>query len=109
MFVHVRSVSASADGVTRLRLSAEVVLRKLTPYAAHQAPDGQVESWRAVLTFVVAVWREIQHLVTNPLMTKDMFDNSVDFRVTLPASLVVKAAGIANAGEDQSVSNARCA
>ena len=87
-------------------VSRRVVFGKRAPNASHQATHRKIETRGAVLPLVVAIGRELHRFKRLGLVLQNMSGCAIDFGVPSAAFLVMKSAGISDAGQHQTVPNA---
>ena len=80
-----------------------MILRELPVGCSHKATYRQVKTGRAVLPFIVAVRREVHNSVRTARMLQDMAEGPVNVGVSPPTLLVRVPAGIAEAGQYNTV------
>src|SRR5271165_6959667 len=112
VFEHVYNSSADTERFCQLPRLDEiqvvgrgVVFGKATPDTAHETTNRKIESWGAILAFIVSVRRELQDFGRFAAMVKNMGRGAVDLRVAAAALLVVELAPVSEAREHQPMSN----
>src|SRR3954452_5782954 len=83
-----------------------VVFRECPMLPPHQAANRQVKAGRTILSLVVPIRKEVNHLMRRFAMLQNVFKRSVDGRIASPAALIGKEAIIAYACQDNPMSYA---
>src|SRR5277367_684890 len=80
-----------------------VVLGKLSIFAALEQSDRQIEAWRAILTFIIAVRRKILNRRCQSRVTKNVSHGAIDRRVAAAGFLISWTTPVADHRDDESV------
>src|SRR5262245_21221809 len=112
-FQDLEHLAAELEGIVQLGGSHEaevvggrVVFRVASVRCPHEAAHGQIEPRRAELSLVVPVRRERDDLVRPIPGLQHVGDRPVDLGIAATAALVSGVAGVAQAGQDESVLDA---
>src|SRR4030095_1840670 len=82
-----------------------MIFRALTVRRAHHAAHRKVESRRAILALIIAIWEKVDHLMRITGVFQDVDEGAVDLRISTPAAFVGYTPCVTYGSENEPMTN----